>query len=356
MSDLRITNCHIHTFTSNHIPVCYPHPLLVPLKFAPFLIRFLAFLVRFISPAKAETLDRLYKFQLEADAWHQADIFDSVCRQYPASTRFVVLPMDMGPVGHGRVPKDIVAQHDELSELADRSDGRIIPFATVHPDTEGGVEEALKRLDSGRFKGLKLYPKLGFDPADQRLFPLYEGLERRNLPVMTHCSRGGVRGRGLTQAKADRWTAPGAFDPVLEKYPRLRVCFAHFGGTQDWREYVEEGYIPSDPDARTRNWQMALRDRIGGTEKGQIWTDISYTLFNFDDFIPFLRMFLIADTPEAERLRRRVLFGSDFYMTRQERLSERAVCIRLRNALGEEIFRQIAETNPEIWLGEREET
>jgi hypothetical protein len=51
-------------------------------------------------------------------------------------------------------------------------------------------------------------------------------------------------------------------------------------------------------------------------------------------------------------LRRRVLFGSDYYMTRQETLSERAVCFRLRNALGEEVFRQISETNPAIWLGE----
>ena len=39
-------------------------------------------------------------------------------------------------------------------------------------------------------------------------------------------------------------------------------------------------------------------------------------------------------------------------MTRQEKLSEKAVCIRLRNALGEEVFRQIAEENPAKWLGE----
>ena len=34
-------------------------------------------------------------------------------------------------------------------------------------------------------------------------------------------------------------------------------------------------------------------------------------------------------------------------------LSERAVWVRLRAGLGEGRFRQIAEVNPEVWLGER---
>jgi hypothetical protein len=53
------------------------------------------------------------------------------------------------------------------------------------------------------------------------------------------------------------------------------------------------------------------------------------------------------------RVRARTLFGSDFYMTRQEALSERAASVRLRAGLGETLFRQIAEVNPEVWLGER---
>ena len=81
-----------------------------------------------------------------------------------------------------------------------------------------------------------------------------------------------------------------------------------------------------------------------------LWTDISYTLFEFEQNIPFLRRFL-----QDPGLARRVLFGSDYYMTRQEVLSERAICFRLREALGDPLFRQIAEINPAIWLGERDE-
>ena len=354
MSDIRITNCHTHTFTTRHIPKCYPHFLLVPLKKVPFLIRFIAFLVRFVSPVHAETLDRLYRFQKESDVDSQAEIYENIRRHYPANTRFVILPMDMAPIGHGRVIDDIRRQHDELAELAEANPDHVIPFATVHPDTPGGVEEALARLEAG-FKGLKLYPKLGFAPSCEKLRRLYDHLQRENKPVVTHCSRGGVKGRWVSQKEADEWSAPSAFNPVWEDYPALKVNFAHFGGTKDWRDYVENGYHPDEKDPTLRNWQMALRRLIGGRDGGPVWTDISYTLFHFDDFLPFLRLFLTGETDAADRLRRRVLFGSDFYMTRQEKLSERAVCFRLRNALGDEIFRQISEVNPEIWLGERPE-
>ena len=92
---------------------------------------------------------------------------------------------------------------------------------------------------------------------------------------------------------------------------------------------------------------ITATDAAGGRRYPGLWTDISYTLFAFDALVPFLRLFL-----EDARLAGRVLFGSDFYMTRLEALSERAVCVRLRVALGEALFRRIAETNPRAWLGE----
>jgi len=135
--------------------------------------------------------------------------------------------------------------------------------------------------------------------------------------------------------------------PVLTQFPGLRVCLAHFGGDADWRRYIDEGIDPRDPEARRRNWLAAILDMLRSGAYPGLWTDISYTIFNFEDNLPFLRVFLTD-----ERIAARVLFGSDYYMTRQERLSERAISFRLRDALGETLFRRIAETNPAIWLGE----
>lgn len=352
MSEIRITNCHVHSFTRCHVPRHYPHWALWLFKHVPGLVRLLAFLTRLIGQeALADTLDRLFRFQQESDADRQEQILDRIAPQYPPRTRFVVLPMQMAGSGHGPVAVPLRTQHDELAGLArsPRWQGRVIPFATCDPRLPGAADEVRRCLDDLGFRGLKLYPRLGFDPDHPVLMnDIYPMLAARNLPVVSHCSRGGVTGKGIVRPVADGYSSPQAFLPVLRAFPGLRVNLAHFGGATDWKAYVQDGIPPDDPAAEEANWQVAIRRMIQSDQFPNLWTDISYTLFHFDDFIPFLRLFL-----QDSRVARRVLFGSDFYMTRQEALSERAVCFRLRVALGEDLFRQIAEVNPGVWLGER---
>ncbi|MBF9035413.1 amidohydrolase family protein [Rhodobacterales bacterium HKCCE2091] len=357
MPDIRITNCHVHLFTNAHVPKHYPHPAVRLLSAVPGFVPGLAAALRLFGHPWSDTLDRLGRFKAEGDRASQAEVLAAMRQQYPSDTRFVVLPMDMGPIGHGPVAADIRAQHDELSRLnvADDTAAAIIPFATIHPDSPGGAAEVRRCIEDLHFKGLKLYPRLGFPPDHPVLMrEVYPLMAERGLPVMSHCSRGGVQGKGVPTHLADRYTDPRAFLPVLREFPTLRVCLAHFGGTRDWRAYVDEGLAPT-PEARAANWQTAIRDLICSGDWPNLWTDISYTLFQFDDFVPFLRVFLTGEDEHTARLRSRVLFASDYYMTRQERLSERAVCFRLRNTLGEDLFRQLAEVNPEVWLGERPE-
>lgn len=353
--DIQITNCHIHTFTQRHIPSRYPTPLVAWLKNIPGFVPALAWVLRLIGHPAAETLERLYRFQQESTKPRQADILAQVQRHYPENTRYVILPMDMAGIGYGEVAASLREQHDELAEMA-RTDGlagKVLPFATIFPGNDPGGTEALRAIRDLGFRGLKIYPRLGFAPDHPVLMDvLYPELVARNLPVMTHCSRGGVRGRDVSNHAGDRVSDPFAYRPVLDRFDGLRICLAHFGGQADWKAYVDDGGIVVPGSSAEDNWQTRIRRMIGSGEFRGLWTDISYTLFRFDDYIPFLRLFLTGEDEASARLRARVLFGSDFYMTRQERLSERAVCFRLRNALGEEIFRQIADRNPRVWLGE----
>lgn len=366
MTPIEITNCHVHSFTRRHLPAWFPHPLAWPFVQIPWLVRFLAFLARVLAQhGIADRLDRLHRFRQEAWAQHQSEILDRLIPQYPARTRFVVLPMELGPIAVGAPQADLRAQHDELARLAEdpRWAGRILPFATCHPDHPGAAAEVRRCIEELGFHGLKLYPRLGFAPDHpvlmQEIYPLLlDNRRKRALPVMSHCSRGGVTGRHVPRAQADDWSAPLAFVPVLERFSELQVCLAHFGGQGAWRAYIKTGIDPRDGlEGRRGNWQVTIRDMItghtdpvsGAVQRAypNLWTDISYTLFHFDDFVPFLVHFL-----RDPALAQRVLFGSDFYMTRQEALSERAVCFRLRAALGDDLFRQIAQTNPRHWLGE----
>jgi uncharacterized protein len=349
MSDIRITNCHVHCFTDRHIPRHYPHRALMPFKRRPVLVRGLAALAHLLGQeGLAQNLRRLARFGAEARAPSQAALLDRLIPHYPSDTRFVVLPMAMAGAGHGPVPVALAAQHDELAALAARPDwaGRLIPFAGIDPRLPDSAAEVRRCIEELGFRGLKLYPRLGFAPDHPVLMAeVYPLLEARSLPVVSHCSRGGVTGRGITAAQADAMSAPQAFIPVLRAFPRLRVNLAHFGGSADWQAHVNDGMAPG---REAGNWMLTIRDMIVNGDYPGLWTDISYTLFETEAYLPFLKL-MMADV----RIAGRVLFGSDYYMTRQEALSERAVWTRLRVGLGEDAFRQIAEINPEVWLGER---
>lgn len=359
MSGPRITNCHIHTFTQDHVPPNYPVGIMRLFHRMPWLVLALAWIAQMIGqhPA-AEKLRRLAKFHGETGSGSQREVLEHVARHYPRDTRFVVLPMDLSSFGYGRPRVGLAAQHDALGAMSKEPEwrGRVLPFGTIDPRADPEASELWRAVNAHHFRGVKIYPRLGFAPTDPVLMQkVYPEMVRRGLPLMTHCSRGGVQGRRLNDYSADRYTEPQAYIPVMMEHPGLKICLAHFGGDRDWRAYIDEG-TPTGGDFHVRqNWQICIRKMIGCGDWPDLWTDISYTLFYFEDYAPFLRIFLEGDDPEAQRLRRRVLFGSDFYMTRQERLSERAVCFRLRNVLGEELFRQIAETNPAVWLGEADE-
>jgi hypothetical protein len=50
-------------------------------------------------------------------------------------------------------------------------------------------------------------------------------------------------------------------------------------------------------------------------------------------------------------VRSHVLFGSDYYMVTQERMSEKEVSVMPRSRLGEDLYKQLAYTNPREFLG-----
>lgn len=348
----KIVNCHVHTFTTYHTPRYFPVRAVVIFRYLPWLSRFIAWLASLTPYAGlADRLRRLDKLHRTGQRKSQTAIFRELLHYYPPDARFVVLPVDMTMADHGPVEDCIVKQHDELNELANhpRYGSRVIPFATIHPDRTDDLDpvaEVRRCVEEMDFKGVKLYPKLGFKPDHPTLMrDIYPYCVQRGIPVMTHCSRGGVYRKGWSQDRLDSVTEPIAYYHVLRQNPELRLCLAHFGGGADWDAILDPGFDPDDPRARRRNWATAIVDMIRSGHYPNLYTDISYTIFQFENRIPLLKMYM-----RDPILRDRILFGSDFYMTRQEKLSEKAISIRLRAALGEDDFRQIAEVNPRRWL------
>jgi predicted TIM-barrel fold metal-dependent hydrolase len=341
---VQLTNCHIHTFTAAHAPDRFAGLLGELLRIRP-LRQALLGVVRLFNRPQRNRFSRYARILEVSHNRSQEDIFKIARGFYPQGTRFVVLPMDMAYMNAGKVKKPLYEQHDDLRKLRQCYGDLVIPFAAVDPRRPGVVSTTIRLLEEGTFRGIKLYPPLGYAPDDPRLEPLYAYADDHGIPVLTHCSRGGVQYRGWPAEAAERLADPDNYVRVLEAHPMLKLCLAHFGGGSEWRSYLEDPWLAGTP-ARERSWLAKIADMIRGGKYPNLYTDISYTVFADDDYIHLLKV-LLSD----QDLRRRVLFGSDFYVVENAENEERRVALRVRSVLGEELFRAIAEENPAEFLG-----
>ncbi|WP_068086618.1 amidohydrolase family protein [Polycladidibacter stylochi] len=351
----------------DHVPSGFlPLGLTRLLRTLPF-HRTTSWALRLISPLDGNDLFSRYANFLDIGAKAtQEEIFEKLNGYYPANTRFIILPMDMAYMGAGTPAKTLAQQHHELAELALKYPKRLIPFIAVDPrrETHGGenLEEMITKLlekqhlDGARiFRGIKLYPPLGYLPNDPSLEAVWQLCNDYQLPVMTHCSRGGVKSKDLQKDVAASYADPDHYRKLLKKYPQMRLCLAHFGGAQDWDMYFkdvrsrqEAALHAPDHERRHMNWLTKIMQMIKSGEYPNLYTDISYTVFYMVKYMPALKVFLWDET-----LRKRTLFGSDYYMAEQEEFEERFLSMRLRAELGDGIFKTIACQNPLEYLGEQ---
>ena len=91
-------------------------------------------------------------------------------------------------------------------------------FGTVHAGMDNILEE-VQRIEDLGLKGIKIHPDCQrFDIDDPRLFAMYESIQGR-LPMMMH----------LGDENFDH-SHPARLRKVLDNFPKLEVCAAHFGG------------------------------------------------------------------------------------------------------------------------------
>lgn len=110
-------------------------------------------------------------------------------------------------------------------------DPRIIPFGSVHIDSKDCLEE-LARVKKLGMKGIKLHPDYqGFFIDDPRAYPVYQQCADLGLIVVIHAGTDPVS-PGVIHAE------PKAIARVLERFPRLTLVAAHFGGTDCWDDVL----------------------------------------------------------------------------------------------------------------------
>lgn len=362
MRKIQIHNCHTHLFSIHHLPTnffigFYWLAWLLEKKSISSVILFLVDKLpgRFFRILGVK-IKRVAAFLKICDSDSQVEIFTtSLQHYYPEETRFVVLPMDYTYMGYGNPKYDIDLQLENLAKLRDTFPDQIIPFVHIDPRHEDAVERVKTWITEKQFKGVKIYPPFGYLPNHENLLKIYEFCENHDngIPVMTHCAGATLRAKKFkrNKEKASSFCKPSNYIEVLEKFPKLRLCLGHCGGDRAWEAYLKKPLIKDRKDLEKRsesgseNWLYEIIDMIESGLYPNLFVDVSYVIFHFEDNSNILKVLL-----ESPRIRRRMLFGTDYYMAEIEKFSEKKLSMFLRAGIGETCFREIAETNPKHYL------
>lgn len=105
----------------------------------------------------------------------------------------------------------------------------LVGLGAVHPESEDQEADIANIAELG-LKGVKLHPDIqGFDIDDPRCMKIYEICRERGLLVLIH----------MGDPRYD-CSSPDRLMTVLEKFDRLKVIGAHFGGWGVWKEAAKK--------------------------------------------------------------------------------------------------------------------
>lgn len=282
---------------------------------------------------------------------------------------------------------------EEKKEIEKKySEKRILPFICIDPrrtDWKISKDDKKKRemidfIEYWRkrgFRGIKIYPPLGYFPWDKDLHKVYSYAIEHEIPIITHCSPGVINSRECRRKLKKRirdnkselirlkvwnvndklrcisrkklcsyFTHPYNYKKVIEDLiedreiknedlSKLKICFAHFGGATEVKKYL----YPKSLESIKENWFYYIRNLL--EESDVFYVDISGT-WGDSQFDPLLKLILLE---LASKTPKKILFGSDYYMN-QISFSERNFGLRIRGYLGEDKFKQIAHCNTKTFL------
>ena len=117
---------------------------------------------------------------------------------------------------------------DDLLPIVEHNPQRFRPMASVNPYVHLPIAAELERqLDYGA-AALKLHPVHGgFRCDDRLLYPAYQVLRERQVPLVVHCGTSSFP--GSVNENAD----PQILLPVIRDFPGLNIVLAH-GGRSWW--------------------------------------------------------------------------------------------------------------------------
>jgi len=122
--------------------------------------------------------------------------------------------------------KNYTIPNKVLYEIAEKSKGRLIPFAGVDPNSgKDAIRELRHAVREYGFRGLKVHSSVHsvFPNDREKMYPLYEVCQEFSIPVLIHTGTTGLGRCRIIYSK------PEYLDDVCQDFPELKIIMAHFG-------------------------------------------------------------------------------------------------------------------------------
>lgn len=196
-----------------------------------------------------------------------------------------------------------------VAELAAKSGGKIIGFASVDPNKGAAALDELERCAGLGLRGLKLQPiTQRFRFGDRRFYPLWEFCQAQRWPVLVHTGTTGIGagspgGRGL---KLKYGHPMPDVDDVAADFPDLTIIAAHFA------------------------WPWHLDLLAIARHKANVWVDLSGWAPRYipTEVVKYMNS-VISD---------RVLFGSDYPWLKPDRWMAEFEQLQVKDEVREKVL------------------
>ncbi len=350
---------HTHIFDYDHVPNSFFGTRL------PFSKNFLKSATSFLDnlfDSKDDMASHMANFFDLLNKNTMRDIAKKMFELYNYETYvFCILMMDM-EFGIEKPDKEYENQCREILEIRNEFPDKILPFFGVDPRRPDIYNRFLQAFTSPEnFFGVKVYPALGYLPSDPVLMQIFEICEQKNIPITTHCggyavhsTNNDIEVRGLKldekgeyqqfaetvsfslpKSHGDYFNTPLNWEPVLKKFPKLKLNLAHFGGGGEWEVFVNQR---KNLERKSDSAVSQIIDLMYRYKN--VYADFAYTMSR-PYFYETLRQLIEDNKVIGER----VMYGTDFYMIAMEGLF-RCIKTDFMTAMGDKIMTKIASENP----------